>query len=358
MLAAFWSGLGSEFAKRWAARVFTPAFAFWAGGLAAVWWHSHHQGVQVLGWAHELSATGASLQKLPGLVQGMLVIAALVVVAVSALAAEHLTLPLLRLLEGYSWRPQWLRDRLVDHRRHRYQRWAARVEYFATRQRLGTLTPAEFFELEGLEVDPTADASRLQELRKRRADGPDAHMTAELGRGRRILRGMPRQDALGMPTRLGDILRATERRPADKYGLDAVVCWCALWLLLPDETKTELVQARTTLDSMARVWLWGALFAVWTPWTWLALPIAVVVPTMAYYLGILGSATLFGELTVSAFDLYRFRLYDSLHLPRPCSPASERQKDGRRVTNLLWEGLDEPGLEYVNPSTDGTGGHP
>src|SRR5262249_36585476 len=102
----------------------------------------------------------------------------------------------------------------------------------------------------------------------------------------------------------------------------------------------------------ARAWLWGALFVVWTPWTWLALPIAVIVPALAYYVGILPAAALFGELTASAFDLYRFRLYDNLYLRRPSSPASERQA-GRRVTRLLWEGLDEPGLNYVDPPADG-----
>jgi hypothetical protein len=171
-----------------------------------------------------------------------------------------------------------------------------------------------------------------------------------------MLHGMPRQDALGMPTRLGDILRASERRPADKYGLDTIACWTALWLLLPAETKTELVQARSALDNAARAWLWGALFVVWTPWTWLALPVAIVVPALAYYVGILAAATLFGELTVSAFDLYRFRLYDSLHLPRPSSPILERRRDGPRVTRFLWTGLYEPGVQYVEPpATDGSG---
>ena len=100
----------------------------------------------------------------------------------------------------------------------------------------------------------------------------------------------------------------------------------------------------------------GALFVVWTPWTWLALPVAIVVPALAYYVGILAAASLFGDLTVSAFDLYRFRLYDSLHLPRPSSPTLERRRDGSRVTRLLWAGLDEPGLQYVEPpAKDGNG---
>lgn len=357
MLAAFWSGLGGEFAKQWAARILTPAFAFWAGGLAAIWWHSHGRAVRAHGWPHELSTTAAWLHNLPGLAQGLLVVAGLLLIAVSALAAERLTLPLLRLLEGYGWHPHWLRDRLISYRRWRYHRWDARVEGLATRQRIGTLKPEEFFELADLEAeDPPPDTARLQELRQRRADGLDARMMAQLGQGRSALHSMPRQDTLGMPTRLGDILRAAERRPADKYGLDTIACWTALWLLLPAEAKTELVQARSALDNAARTWLWGALFVVWTPWTWLALPVAIVVPALAYYVGILAAASLFGDLTVSAFDLYRFRLYDSLHLPRPSSPTLERRRDGSRVTRLLWAGLDEPGLQYVEPpAKDGNG---
>ena len=81
-----------------------------------------------------------------------------------------------------------------------------------------------------------------------------------------------------------------------------------------------------------------------------------MVPALAYYVGILAAASLFGDLTVSAFDLYRFRLYDSLHLPRPSSPTLERRRDGSRVTRLLWAGLDEPGLQYVEPpAKDGNG---
>jgi len=37
VLDAFWSGVGEELARHWVARVLTPAFAFWVGGLALVW---------------------------------------------------------------------------------------------------------------------------------------------------------------------------------------------------------------------------------------------------------------------------------------------------------------------------------
>ena len=149
-----------------------------------------------------------------------------------------------------------------------------------------------------------------------------------------------------MPTKLGDILRAAEYRPGEKYGLDAVICWYALWLLLPADVKTELVQARTTLDNAARGWLWGALFLVWTPWSWWAIPVGVLIPALTYYVGILGAATLFGELMVTAYDLYRFKLYDSLHLPRPIIAGARAQagRAPRDQSPLGWARRARPAL--------------
>ena len=355
MLTAFWSGLGDEFAKRWAARILTPAFAFWTGGLALLWWHAHAQGVSEHGWAHELSGTATWLRGMSGIAQAVLVVVGLILLTASALVAERLTLPLLQFLEGYWPRPRWLRNKLIAYRRWRYRRWERRVRDLAVRQRYSGLTEAEDHELHTLEEASPADTTRLQNLRQRQAAGLSAQQTAELGRGRRYMMRSPPRDGLGMPTRLGDILRAAEYRPYFKYGLDAVICWYALWLLLPDSVKTELVQARTVLDNAARGWLWGALFLVWTPWSWWAIPVGVLIPALTYYVGILGAASLFGELMVTAYDLYRFKLYDSLHLPRPTSPALEPKQDGPRVTNLLWGGLNEPGLHYADPPADGAG---
>ncbi|WP_431929100.1 hypothetical protein [Nonomuraea jabiensis] len=349
MLAAFWSGLGKEFAQRWAARMLTPAFAFWLGGLAAVWWDAHAAGVRAHGWAAELNATAAALGGLPVLAQGLLVAAGLFVPAVSALAAERLTAPVLRLLEGYWTRPRRLRTWLIARRRRRRDRWSQRVAALALRQRMGTLDTAEYLELRRLRAAPPEDTTRLRELLAKQATGFDAQAAADLGRGRTILRHSPRQDALGMPTRLGDILRAAEQRPRDKYGLDAVACWYALWQVLPAETRTDLVQARTALDGAARTWLWGMLFLVWTPWTWWAPVAGVTVAALAYYVGVLGDAKVFGELMVAAFDMHRFALYDALRLPAPAAPATEPAQDGPRVTNQLWGGLDEPGLHYSSP---------
>ncbi len=349
MLTAFMSGLGGELAKQWIARVLTPAFTFWAGGLAALWWNTHATGVRQGGWAGELSTTADWLGGLPVLVQILLVVGGLVLLAASALAAESLTTPLLQFLEGYWPRPRWLRNRLVAYRRWRRRRWDARIAPLATRQVLGALKPLEYRELIKLRAAPQQDPQRLRDLQERQRQGNDAHQTLVLGRGRAFRHDSPERDEHGMPTRLGDILRAAEQRPQVKYGLDAVTCWHALVLLLPAEARTELVQSRTALDASARGWLWGALFLVWTPWTWWAIPVGLLVPSLMYYGGILPAARIFGELMVAAFDVHRFMLYDSLRLPGPTTPILEREQEGPRVTQQLRGGLDEPGLTYREP---------
>lgn len=67
---------------------------------------------------------------------------------------------------------------------------------------------------------------------------------------------------------MGNILRAAERKPSEKYGLDAVICWSRLWLLLPDTVKQDLQAARADLNTAARVWLWSILFCGWAFLAW------------------------------------------------------------------------------------------
>ena len=351
MLAAFWSGLGGELAKQWAARILTPAFAFWAAGLALVWWSEHGDRVQDGGWAGELEATARPLEQLPTVAQIVLGLGALLLLAASALIAERLTLPLLKLLEGYGTTPAWLRDLLVSRRRRRRAKWERIVSELGPKEARGDLTLDELTQLRRLEeadVLGPEDVEREAELRRRRANMSAAE-AVRLARGRDYLRWSPRQDRYGMPTRLGDILRAAELRPADKYGLDSVVCWYRLWVLLPAEMRTEIAQTRLELDQAVRIWLWGALFLLWAPWLWwVAIPIAIVVPLVAYSFSMLSAATVFGDLTETAFDLYRMQLYDALHLPRPTSPADERMH-GEKVSQILWRGETDPGIVYVEP---------
>ena len=351
MLTSFWSGLGGELAKQWAARILTPALVFWAGGLGLVWWNVHGSRVEQGGLSAELQATAHPLAQLPAVAQAVLIVGALMILVGSALIADRLTLPLLKLLEGYWSRPAFLRSWLIDRRRSRRQRWVETVGTLEQKQSRGDLSLAEDRErkqLAATEELSEAQSARLKQLEKRQRSFT-AGDSAELARGHSFLRTSPREDGLGMPTRLGDILRASERRPADHYGLGAIICWYRLWMLLPEEVKIEISQARLQVDQAVRGWLWGALFIVWAPWVWwVAVPVAIVVPLVTYNFSMLSAATLFGDLTETAFDLHRMKLYDALQLPRPTSPATERV-DGRRLTGLLWHGETDPAIVYATP---------
>jgi len=292
--AGLWTGLAGKVGEQWAAAVLTPAFAFWAGGLAA-WavpdrWHRLDQ------WLHAAPLTVAVAAA----------VGALILVVVSGTVVERLPLPLLRLLEGY-W-PRWLgplRRALVRARGRRMRRSEERWQALAAAADEG-------------DTDARAAFVAL-----------DAH-----------LRRVPALAGNRMPTRLGDVLRAAETWPADKYGLDAPKCWPRLWLVLPETARKELSDARSSLDQGAAAWLWGLLFAVWIPWAWWAVIVAIFVPAGAY-LWMLSAARGYGDLIESAFDVHRAALYEAVGYRAPSDPALEVEA-GRALTAYLWHGTPPP----------------
>lgn len=221
MLPKFLEGLGNNFAQQWVTRVFSPAFVFWFGGVLAWGWK--------FGWKNYESILTQTAEALP-LAQ---IIAGLLLVAVSAIVIQRIELNVLRFLEGYwfGWM-QSLKRWLTN--------WQAR-KLEKTKDRLRELSQKG---LEYLKPEELDEYVRLDWQRKQ----------------------TPKQKERLMPTQLGNILRAAERRPLEKYGLEAVVCFPRLWLLLSTEVKTELTEARVQLNAMVRVWIWSVLFLIWGIW--------------------------------------------------------------------------------------------
>ena len=311
MLTKFWEGLGTNLAEQFVSRALGPVLVFWAGGLAAWTYRQLWGSIRAPGWRPALGPFAKTLQGLPVTAQIALLATVLAVLIGSSVAADRLTLPVLRLLEGY-W-PDLLARRL--RRRH--------VERYA---------------------EAKAAARKLLVIQD--SAGLDPAAAARLGRLQDQLRRTPETPNLVMPTRLGNLLRGAEQRAAVKYGLDSVVCWPRLWLVLDDETRDSLTQARASLNSGARTWLWGALLAVWTVWAWWALPVAVAICLSAYYISMLSSAQVYGDLVEAAFDLHRAKLYRALRWPLPSSPEKERA-DGQAVTIYLSTGIAPAGLEFA-----------
>lgn len=302
MLTKLSEGVGGKLAELWAATLLTPAFFFWAGGIAAWVWRNGPQ---------ELEARITGLSRLE---QGALVVGGLLAVATSATVARHLTLTVLRFLEGYwpaSLRP--VRKRLVSWQASRFNKAQERWQELAAKG-VQNLTPQEHDEYAAL------DWRRLH---------------------------VPTSPERWMPTALGNVLRGAELRPWERYGLDTVIWWPRLWLVLPEAVKKELSEARARLDTLARVWFWGALFLIWTVWAWWAALVGLAVAFFTYG-RMVNAAEAFGDVLVSAFDLHRIALYQHLRWPPPPNPAKERQI-GKQMTAYLWRGSDEPSPWFTGP---------
>ncbi|MEU8435033.1 hypothetical protein AB0F18_19325 [Streptomyces sp. NPDC029216] len=299
MLTKLWTGLDGKLAERLVLVLLSPAATFWSAGALA-----RLDALPSVGhWRTELDEAGRQISALPAAAQLLLVLGAIGLLTVSGSLVNALSLPALRLMEGY-----WP-GILAGPRRILVDRQARRRASAANRWRALLLRGEE-----SLSPEETNEAIRLDHLVKR----------------------IPPTPAQQMPTRLGNVLRAAESRPARKYGLDPVVCWPHLWLLLPDTVREEIALARAALDRAATWMIWGLLFLVWTPWSAWAVPLALVVLTLSY-LSTLRAATAYADLVEAAWDLHRSALYSALRWPLPDNPASEFAA-GRAVTTYLRRG--------------------
>ena len=342
MPAKFLESVGGKLAEKWVATLLTPAFIFWAGGGVA--------GLRRFGW----KSFSAWFIPLPEPLQIALLVAVFTLIAASAFVVQRFDLPILRFLEGY-WHPclrpirLWLigleanRSQQISDRWQQLNHLNAKAQQF-TAVDLTRLKPQQRAEAIDLiwrqRNQPRWGKQRLQKLPHSKLALRIPHAIAELKDELVFLdwqqHHLPLPDQL-MPTRLGNLLRAAEQRPLEKYGLDAIICWSRLWLLLPDAVKQELQAARADLNAAARVWFWSVLFMIWGVWALWAIPLGLLSALFAYRWAI-AAATLYGDLIEATFDLYRQLLYDSLDWRRPPNPAEERRV-GRELTEYLWRGV-------------------
>jgi hypothetical protein len=312
VLTAFWSSISGKLADRFVA-LSAPALVFWLGGLLA--WSAGHGGIHVLS-----SGPAGWLAGKSGFTQAAALLVVVAGVAASGLVVSRLTMPVLRLLEGY---------------------WPAR--------------PARLTQIRNALISRRQDKARSQddawqELAPQVLP-PATPTPAQLARFAQLSRAIRRRPAvpqLFMPTRIGNLLRAAEARPYAKYGLDSVAVWPRLWLVLPDTTRQELAAARAALDSAVAASIWGILFCVFACWTLYALPIGLAVAVIAILLWVPARAEVFGDLVEAAFDLHRTSLYQQLRWPLPANPADEPAQ-GKLVTDYLQLGSDDSAPTFTPP---------
>jgi hypothetical protein len=306
----FFEGIGNQLFGGQPFALVAPAIMFWTGGfLAWNWANGTFQDWSTTDVNTWLEAYAAA----PALI---LVSLALIVVS-SALAVALLTLPVLRLAEGY-W-PGW--------------RWTRGARHWLT-ARIGKRLDRLETEWQTLSVRPAE--TLLPEERQ---------TLAELDRRLRLA---PADPTHRMPTPLGNILRAAELRPWEKYGLDPVVCWPRLWLLLPPEVQENITAARGSLDAATRTATWGVLVLAWTYWAPLAAPLIALLVVVLAARSMRTSAEVYGDLLESAFDLHRFALYRAVGWPLPACPAEERGS-GQAVSEYLLRGTAPATMRFQIP---------
>jgi hypothetical protein len=146
------------------------------------------------------------------------------------------------------------------------------------------------------------------------------------------LRYFPETEEHLLPTRLGNILRATEDRAGGRYGLSTNKLYPRLYPFLKEPLAKELDDSIDRLDLAAHlcVAMLSATVAslglllpnAWKSW-WMLVPIGTLMLAWLAYRAALTAAKNHGELLETAFDLHRFDLIAALHYPLPADPDEE-----------------------------------
>ncbi|MFD0071371.1 hypothetical protein ACFVIY_02895 [Streptomyces sp. NPDC127166] len=80
------------------------------------------------------------------------------------------------------------------------------------------------------------------------------------------------------PTWSGDRLDAAAVRLERDHGIDLVVTWPHVWLILPEEIRAEITAARQALTRATTLAAWALLYLPLAAWWW---PTALITTTLA-----------------------------------------------------------------------------
>jgi hypothetical protein len=159
----------------------------------------------------------------------------------------------------------------------------------------------------------------------------------------------PLRAASVMPTRLGNILRAAEDHALDRYGINAIVVWPRLYILLPDQFTAAIAAAKLPLDLMAVIGALAAAFAVTgtvtaaiiLPWyAALACTGGGLLASCLAYAGAVQAARPYAQLIRAGFDVHRGLLLDAAALRRPRTYGEERRQ-WEQLSHLWLQGAPE-----------------
>lgn len=156
-----------------------------------------------------------------------------------------------------------------------------------------------------------------------------------------------------LPTKLGNVLRASEDYPYKIWGIDSIHMWPRLIAVVPEGHTKLLVDAQTALNFLLNISFLSIVFGleclVWLGLLWvyplgfvpqdptraLLLAVGSAILARCVYVGALFSARWWGELIRTAFDLYRIDVLRQMKVNLPDQPVTfEEERE-------LWEQVQE-----------------
>ncbi|MEV8554789.1 hypothetical protein AB0L04_33900 [Streptomyces glaucescens] len=288
-MAPVLDGLSQKLAEKWLSALAVPGLLFVAATAAgAVLGHDSALDRSLL--LERFGHWAAQAGRWPALGQ-IAVVAAVVLAAVAAGTVVRAC------ADGAEriWTGDWpgparpLADRLTARRRARWQR----IETDIGRLR-----------------EPAAAGLRDEPVRQR---------LAELAADRdAIALAPPRR-----PTYTGDRMAGTEARLRHQYGIDLAACWTRLWLVLPEDVRTELRTSRSRVDAAVAGSVWAGCYLLLGCLWWPAAVAAVPTGFVAWRRG-RRAVTVHAELVESTVDVYLGRLVDELGVDTSGSPPDPR----------------------------------
>jgi hypothetical protein len=241
-----------------------------------------------------------------------------ILIVIVALALEVLQTPIVRMFEGYwgdSRLAQWLGEKRKQHWRKK-------------RQHL---------------VD-SSHSINLSDM--------DSILTAD----RKLQTQFPSKDRV-LPTRLGNVLRASEDRVGQRYGLQTIAVWPRLYPFIGATLMAALDDVRDRLDMTLRWCSYLLLGAIVSAGLlvqhayWLALPVAMILLAVGAYLCACSTAKSYGLLLATAFDLHRFDMLKAMRIPLPKNEAEEKST-GEALSAFLTGQEPGHGLSYSSGSDE------
>jgi len=309
MSPKFSEKLAEEMAVKWAAQKIGPPLIFW--------------GIGVLAWIYR-NGFDEFVDLLKGYdnIKGFAVaFCGLVVLVITGALIEYLQLFAIRIAEGY-WRGPF---RILQN---------FRIKHICQRlDEIGEQADELEEEIKALNLfDTDIDIIALSHKQEKYARLDDI-----------VFRYPKRAEDL-MPTHMGNLLRAAELYPMERYGLNVMIWWPRLWLVIPVESRQEITEVRNRLNSDASIMILGCFLVIWTYWAWWSLTLSLVIICIAYR-RMCDTASLYADLIRSVFDLYRFRLYEAMKWPLPENPAQEKAY-GEKLTRYLFRGTAPDNIQF------------